>query len=289
MKIKVLIPLYNDWESLLKLLENINHVISDIDHIISVVVINDGSTEKIPESFSSYSKINSIKVINLKENVGHARSIAIGLKFILENDNFDYIIPMDSDGEDRPEEIKDLINKIEPEADLPIVCERVKRSEGIFFRSCYFLHKLITLTFTGRSIKFGNFTCLPKEVVKSMINEKATWSSFSGSLSKISTIKIGVPSERGTRYFGPSKMSFKNLIIHSLSIIAVFKISVLIRSILFFFIYLFLIYEKISVITLIPILLIILFNLSVFVVSKRENLEDYKNSIKNIFDVKIIK
>ena len=289
MKIKVLIPLYNDWQSLQKLIENINHHISDIDHIFSIVIVNDGSTEKVPNSFPSYSKIDSIKIINLTENVGHARSIATGLKFILENDNFDYIIPMDSDGEDRPEEIKDLINKIEPEADLPIVCERVKRSEGIFFRSCYFLHKLITLTFTGRSIKFGNFTCLPKEVVKSMINEKATWSSFSGSLSKISTIKIGVPSERGTRYFGPSKMSFKNLIIHSLSIIAVFKFNVLIRSILFFFIYLFLIYEKISVITLIPILLIILFNLLVFVVSKRENLEDYKNSIKNIFDVKIIK
>ena len=289
MKIKVLIPLYNDWQSLLKLLENINHVISDIDHIISFVVVNDGSTEKIPNRFSSYSKINSIKIINLKENVGHARSIATGLKFILENDDFDYIIPMDSDGEDRPDEIKELIKKIDPQSNLPIVCERVKRSEGIFFRFCYFLHKLITFTFTGRSIKFGNFTCLPREVVKSMINLKATWSSFSGSLSKISIVKIGIPSERGTRYFGPSKMSFKNLIIHSLSIIAVFKFNVLIRSILFFFIYLFLIYEKISVITLIPILLIIIFNLLVFIVSKRENLEDYKNSIKNIFDVKIIK
>ncbi len=289
MKIKLLIPLYNDWQSLLKLLENINHVISDMDHIISIVVVNDGSTEKIPKRFSSYSKINSIKIINLKENVGHARSIATGLKFILENDDFDYIIPMDSDGEDRPDEIKELIKKIDPQSNLPIVCERVKRSEGIFFRFCYFLHKLITFTFTGRSIKFGNFTCLPKEVVKSMTNVKATWSSFSGSLSTISIVKIGIPSERGTRYFGPSKMSFKNLIIHSLSIIAVFKFNVLIRSILFFFIYLFLIYEKISVITLIPILLIIIFNLLVFIVSKRENLDDYKNSIKNIFDVKIIK
>ncbi len=289
MKIKVLIPLYNDWQSLLKLLENINHVISDMDHIISIVVVNDGSTEKIPNRFSSYSKINSIKIINLKENVGHARSIATGLKFILENDDFDYIIPMDSDGEDRPDEIKELIKKIDPQSNLPIVCERVKRSEGIFFRFCYFLHKLITFTFTGRSIKFGNFTCLPKEVVKSMTNVKATWSSFSGSLSTISIVKIGIPSERGARYFGPSKMSFKNLIIHSLSIIAVFKFNVLIRSILFFFIYLFLIYEKISVITLIPILLIIIFNLLVFIVSKRENLDDYKNSIKNIFDVKIIK
>ncbi len=289
MKIKILIPLYNDWQSLLKLLENINHHVSDVDHIISIVVVNDGSTEKAPKSFPSYSKINSLKIINLKENVGHARSIATGLKFILEKDNFDYVIPMDSDGEDRPDEIKDLIKKIEPQSDLPIVCERVKRSEGFFFKFCYFLHKLITFTFTGRSIKFGNFTCLPKELVKSMTNDRAIWSSFSGALTKIAKIKIGVPSERGARYFGPSKMSFKNLVVHSLSIIAVFKFNVLIRSILFFFIYLFLVYEKISVITLIPILLIVIFNLLVILISKRENLEKYRNSDKNIFDVKVIK
>ena len=289
MKIKVLIPLYNDWQSLLKLLENIDYQVSDIDQTISIVVVNDGSNEKAPDNFPNYSKINFIKIINLKENIGHARSIATGLKFILENDNFDYVIPMDSDGEDRPEEIKELIKKIEPQSDLPIVCERVKRSEGFFFKFCYFLHKLITFTFTGRSIKFGNFTCLPKEVVKNMTNEKATWSSFSGALSKISKLKIETPSERGTRYFGPSKMSFKNLIVHSLSIIAVFKINVLIRSTLFFLIYLFLIYEKISVITLIPLLLIIIFVLLVFLTSKRESLENYRKSNQNIFDIKNIK
>ena len=289
MKIKILIPLYNDWQSLLKLLENIDHQLNDKDNNISIVIVNDGSSEKVPDSFPSSSKINSIKIINLKENIGHARSIATGLKFILENDNFDYIIPMDSDGEDRPEEIKDLIKKIEPQSDLPIVCERVKRSEGFFFKFCYFLHKLITFTFTGRSIKFGNFTCLPKEVVKSITGEKDTWSSFSGALSKISKLKIGIPSERGTRYFGPSKMSFKNLIVHSLSIIAVFKINVLIRSTLFFLIYLFLIYEKISVITLIPLLLIIIFVLLVFLTSKRESLENYRKSNQNIFDIKNIK
>ena len=289
MKIKILIPLYNDWQSLFKLLENIDHQLNDKDNNISIVIVNDGSSEKVPDSFPSYSKINSIKIINLKENIGHARSIATGIKFILENDNFDYIIPMDSDGEDRPEEIKELIKKIEPQSDLPIVCERVKRSEGFFFKFCYFLHKLITFTFTGRSIKFGNFTCLPKEVVKSITGEKATWSSFSGALSKISKLKIGIPSERGTRYFGPSKMSFKNLIVHSLSIIAVFKINVLIRSILFFLIYLFLIYEKISVITLIPLLLIIIFVLLVFLTSKRESLENYRKSNQNIFDIKNIK
>ena len=289
MKFKLLIPLYNDWQSLLKLLENINHQVSDIDQIISIVVINDGSNEKAPNNFPNYSKINSIKIINLKDNVGHARSIATGLKFILENDDFDYIIPMDSDGEDRPEEIKDLIKKIETQSDLPIVCERVKRSEGFFFKFCYFLHKLITFTFTGKSVRFGNFTCLPKNVVKSMTNEKATWSSFSGALSKISKVKIGIPSQRGTRYVGPSKMSFKNLLVHSLAIIAVFKINVLIRSTLFFFVYLFLIYENISVITLIPLFIIIIFVLLVFLTSRRENLENYRKSNQNIIDVKDIK
>ena len=288
MKLKVLIPLYNDWQSLIKLLENIDNQINNVGEIISIVVVNDGSTEKKPNNFPSYSRINSIKVINLKENVGHARSIAIGLKYIFENEDFDYIIPMDSDGEDRPDEINDLIKKIEPQSDIPIVCERIKRSEGIFFKICYFLHKLITFTFTGQSIRFGNFTCLPKELVKKIINEKATWSSFSGALSKISKIKIGVPSERGSRYFGPSKMSFKNLIIHSLAIMAVFKFTVLFRSILFFLIYLFLIYEKISIITLTPLFLIIIFNLLVFLTSKRENLENYKSSNQNIFDVKNI-
>jgi len=289
MKFKILIPLYNDWQSLLKLLENINYHVSDTDHIISIVVVNDGSTEKVPYDFPNYSKINSIKIINLKENVGHARSIATGLKFILENDDFDYIIPMDSDGEDRPDEIKDLIKRIDPQSDLPIVCERVKRSEGFFFKFCYFLHKLITFTFTGRSIRFGNFTSLPKELVKSITNEKATWSSFSGALSKISKVKIGIPSERGTRYFGPSKMSFNNLIMHSLAIIAVFKINVLVRSTLFFFVYLILVYEKISIITLIPLFLIIIFVLLVFLTSRRENLKNYRNSNHNIFDVKNIK
>ena len=138
MKFKILIPLYNDWQSLLKLLENIDNQINETDNVFSIVVVNDGSTEKVINDFPNYKKIHSIKIINLKKNIGHARSIATGLKFILENDDFDYIIPMDSDGEDRPDEIKELIKKIDPQSNLPIVCERVKRSEGFFLNLVIF-------------------------------------------------------------------------------------------------------------------------------------------------------
>jgi hypothetical protein len=225
----------------------------------------------------------------MKENQGHARCNAAGLKHIFENEEFDYVIPMDGDGEDRPEEIKQLIDNLNYHPDKPIVGERIKRSEGIFFKFCYFVHKLITYTFTGQSIKYGNYTCLPKSIVEKMINEKATWSSFSGALAKITKDRAIIPSERGTRYFGPSKMSFKNLIIHSLSIISVFRTNVLIRSILFLLVYIFLIHQNITAIMLIPVILVLTLIASVFVVSKRENLEELNKSLLNISNIDNLK
>ena len=289
MKIKILIPVYNDWQSVYKLLESINSEVSSLDHKFSVIIVNDASTEANPGLSNNLDNLNSIKIINMKENRGHARCNAAGLKHIFANEEFDYVIPMDGDGEDRPEEIKKLVDNLNYHPDKPIVGERIKRSEGIFFKFCYFIHKLITFTFTGQSIKYGNYTCLPKTIVEKMINEKATWSSFSGSLAKISKDRATVPSERGNRYFGPSKMSFKNLILHSLSIISVFKINVLVRSILFLLVYIFLIYQNITIIMLTPVLLIIILIISVLAISKRENLEELKNSLSNISNIDNLK
>ena len=289
MKIKILIPVYNDWQSVFKLLENINSEISGLEHEFSAIIVNDASTESRPEINLNLNNLNSIKIINMKENRGHARCNAAGLKHIFENEEFDYIIPMDGDGEDRPEEIKQLIDNLNYHPDKPIVGERIKRSEGIFFKFCYFVHKIITSTFTGQSIKYGNYTCLPKSIVEKMINEKATWSSFSGALAKIIKDRAIIPSERGTRYFGPSKMSFKNLIIHSLSIISVFRTNVLIRSILFLLVYIFLIHQNITAIMLIPVILVLTLIASVFVVSKRENLEELNESLLNISNIDNLK
>ena len=289
MKIKILIPVYNDWQSVFKLLENINSEISGLEHEFSAIIVNDASTESRPEINLNLNNLNSIKIINMKENQGHARCNAAGLKHIFENEEFDYVIPMDGDGEDRPEEIKQLIDNLNYHPDKPIVGERIKRSEGIFFKFCYFAHKIITSTFTGQSIKYGNYTCLPKSIVEKMINEKATWSSFSGALAKITKDRAIIPSERGTRYFGPSKMSFKNLIIHSLSIISVFRTNVLIRSILFLLVYIFLIHQNITAIMLIPVILVLTLIASVFVVSKRENLEELNKSLLNISNIDNLK
>jgi len=289
MKIIILVPIYNDWQSASKLIEEINSNVSGLDIQFSVIIVNDASSEPQAMHFPNIENLQSVKIINMKENRGHARCNASGLKYIYENEEFDYVIPMDGDGEDRPEEMKNFVDYIRYTPDKPIVGERVKRSEGLFFKFCYGVHKILTFGLTGKSIKFGNYTCLPKSTVEKMINDKATWSSFSGALTKVEKEKSVVPSIRGLRYFGPSKMSFKNLIIHSLAIISVFKINVLVRSILFLVVYMFLIHQNINVIMLIPVVLVIVLLVLVFSISRRENLEALNNSLSNISGIDNVK
>ena len=289
MKIKILIPVYNDWQSVFKLLDEIDHNISEIDHEISIIIVNDASNHDRDNENRNYQNIHSVKILNMRINQGHARCIATGLKYIFNKEDFDYVIPMDGDGEDRPEEIREFINKINNSNDNAIVGQRVKRSEGLIFKICYQIHKLITLTFTGKSIKFGNFTCLPKTIVEKMINEKATWNSFSGSLTKIENELLSIPSIRGSRYFGPSKMSFFNLLKHSLSIISVFRKTVLIRSALFIIVYILMIKSNASVITAVPLILLLIMIYSISSLALRENMDEFDKSLSNIKNIDEIK
>ena len=288
-KFKILIPVYNDWQSLSKLLNNIDNEIKNLNHKISIIIIDDASTFDRQLEMENLSNINSIKILSMKENKGHARCIATGLKYIFEKEEFDYAIPMDGDGEDRPEEIIEFIKSSESAPEQTIVGERVKRSETFIFKFCYFFHKIITLVFTGHSIKFGNFTCLTKSTVEKMINEKATWNSFSGALTKVEKNKISIPSIRGERYFGPSKMSFLNLINHSLSIISVFKKIVLIRSALFIIIYILMIKSNASIITSIPLILLLVMIYSISSLALRENMDEFDKALSNIKNIENLK
>ena len=289
MKIKILIPVYNDWQSVFKVVDEINNLTNISEHEISILIVNDASNHDREDKVYNWHNLKSVKILNMSVNQGHARCIATGLKYIYEKEDFDYVIPMDGDGEDRPEEIEDFVNQIKNSNEKPIVGERVKRSENLLFKFCYYIHKLITLFFTGHSIKFGNFTCLPKAVVEKLVQEKSTWNSFSGSLKKIQKDLIPIPSIRGVRYFGPSKMSFSNLLKHSLSIISVFRKTVLFRSALFIVVYILMIKSNASIITLIPLVLLLMMIYSISSLALRENIDEYNNSltlIKNIDQLK---
>jgi len=289
MKIKILVPVYNDWQSVSKLLDEINNLSISPEFQISIIIVNDASNHDRQDEDKNLENIHSIKILNMKINQGHSRCIATGLRYIHEKEDFDYIIPMDGDGEDRPEEIQEFLNQIKNSNNRTIVGERIKRSENLLFKVCYQLHKLITLTFTGKTIKFGNYTCLPKTTVEKMINEKATWNSFSGALTKVENNLISIPSSRGSRYFGPSKMSFYNLIKHSLSIISVFRKTFLIRSALFIILYILFIKSNASVITTMPLVFLLVAVYSISNLALRENMDEFDKSLESINNVDIIK
>ena len=283
-KIIILIPVFNDWESLKKLLIEIENSIKKFpDLTIQCFVVNDASTIVKPE-FKKPEKIDSLKILNMKENRGHARCNAFGIRYITQNEKFDYLILMDGDGEDRPSELENLITKALENPNFSVVAKRVKRSEGLFFQSLYIMHKFITYFFTGKKINFGNYTCLTKKDAEIISSKPSLWSSYSGTVKKNLSNLIEVNSIRGVRYFGPSKMSLFKLIIHSFSIIAVFKFNVFLRSI-FVILLLFLLKSNLGIFALVIISLLAIFNLMILIVSFREQKEDLLSSQANLKNI----
>jgi polyisoprenyl-phosphate glycosyltransferase len=276
-KFTILIPIFNDWESLEKLLNEINHNIRDIKEVeFNCIIVNDCSTIKRPKIIIP-PQINSIKIINMSKNKGHARCNAFGIKYLSKNIDFDYLILMDGDGEDRPEELKSLVNKALKEPNKSVVAKRIKRSEGLLFQMLYRFHKYLTLLTTVKLINFGNYSCLTKPDIKKLSNKGSLWSSYSGTFKKNIENYNEVNSVRGMRYFGPSQMSLFRLIIHSFSIIAVFKYRVFVLSLIFLTL-LYCLGLLIKFNFFFFQLLIILFNVFIFIVSLREDEKELERS-----------
>ena len=286
-KFKILIPVYNDWESLTKLLNEINKEVQGIEKVeFHCVVVNDASTAK-PPIIKVPKNIRTLQIINMKQNKGHARCNAFAIRYFSKNDDFDHLIVMDGDGEDRPIEIKMLVEKALSDENTSVVAKRIKRSEGFLFQMLYQIHKIITLIFTGKNINFGNSTCLTKSDIKVLSTKESLWSSFSGSVKKHILKLNTINSIRGERYFGPSKMSLFNLGIHSLSIIAVFKFFVFIRSIILALIIYYFRDHIGFLLFVISITLLVVFNCLIYLLSFRENKKDFLNSAENMGDTKI--
>ena len=286
-KIIILIPVYNDWESLDKLLIEINKNIEFFNDInFECLIVNDASTTQLPELHKP-GNFESIELLNMRENRGHARCNAFGIRYIFQNKKFDNLILMDGDGEDRPEEIKSLVKKIIENPDLSVVAKRIKRSEGLFFQTLYQLHKLITLIFTGQNVNFGNYCILTRRDVEKLHTKASLWSSFSGTVKKNLKSINEISSIRGMRYFGPSQMSLLKLIIHSFSIIAVFKYNVFLRSTIMLIALVYL-NSFLGNLTIFFQFLIVLFNLIIFIVSKREQEKSLLSSHNNLHNIKKI-
>ncbi len=280
----IITPVYNDWESFSKLIIEINKNISTFKDIsFKLIAVNDGSKSKAPQ-FKLPSNLESIEILNMKKNQGHGICFANGIKYALKNFHFNHLILMDADGEDRPEELVDLINEAKKHQNISVVAKRVKRSEGIIFRILYHLHKFITLVFTGKLINFGNYSILTKEDAELIINDPTIINSIPGTIkNKIKKLE-SINCVRGVRYFGPSKMPLFKLILLSFSIISVFKMNVFIRSALLLVLLSYL-YPYFGFISPLFQIMIVIFNIFIYLISTKSSNNRLNNLDEQIGEI----
>jgi polyisoprenyl-phosphate glycosyltransferase len=226
----ILIPVYNDSESLNTLLTALGQSLEQLkDFQFTVVVVDDGSSEPV----TIQTKLLPVRILHLQRNIGHQKAIAIGLAWINEHSPSDTVLVMDSDGEDRPEDAVALLTAAPASPGKIVFALRKSRQEGKRFRLFYRLYKLFFRILTGQRIAFGNFMLMPKTVLEKAVYYPEIWSHIAGGLLKAGLPYTAIETHRGKRYAGKSKMNFTALLLHGLGAIAVFMEVIATRLLIF--------------------------------------------------------
>lgn len=218
MRVTIVMPVFDDWPSALQVSKEIDAVMRGVpEHEVSVLLVDDGSVSPIPETVAEpFAAIRSLRVLALRRNLGHQRAIAIGLAYAHAELSGDCVVVMDSDGEDRPEDIPLLIEHVRARG-TAVFAERGKRLESLQFRSLYQVYRVLHSLVTGREIRFGNFSALPWRYLGALVAFPELWNHYAATVVK-SRLPYGrVRCDRGRRRFGEPKMSLVNLVVHGLS------------------------------------------------------------------------
>lgn len=221
-KIICITPVFNDWESFEILVKQLKKIQDSNSFKIKILAINDGSTDVYIKDNPEFGL--DLQIVNLKINIGHQRAIGVGLQYVFNEENdYDYVVVMDSDGEDKPEHIVELFSKAEEEKSKKIIfAQRKKRTESFVFRIGYFFYKAIFKFLTGQTINFGNYSIIPKQLLSKVVHQGNLWNHYSGGIIQAKIPYDKVLLDRGKRYRGQSKMNFNNLVLHGLSSISVY-------------------------------------------------------------------
>lgn len=223
-RLQIVIPLYNDWNSVRLLLPLIDKELTEADIPADILLADDGSYLPRPEPWEgAYSAIKRVRILRLRRNVGHQRAICVALCHLLEHSDCQRVLVMDGDGEDSPSDIPDLIRRLEADKQLRIVfAERTKRSEGAVFLIFYTIYRLLHRVLVGHRIRVGNFSVMKRECLESLCASSDLWNHYAAAVFALRQPRAMAPSHRGTRLAGRSSMNFPALVMHGLSALSVF-------------------------------------------------------------------
>jgi polyisoprenyl-phosphate glycosyltransferase len=234
--IVVLIPVFNDWTCLGALLTMLDRELAPTATSVKILVVDDRSTVPPAEGLTGegYQAIHEVEVLELRRNLGHQRAIAVGLAYLEDRESCGTVVIMDSDGEDAPHDVPRLLQAYrENDCQKIVFAERTQRSESRVYRLFYGLYKLAYKLLTGRTVRFGNFSVVPRRSLTSLVAVSEMWNHYVAAVLKSREPFCTVSTHRGTRIHGVGKMNFVGLVIHGLSAIAVDSDIVGVRSLVF--------------------------------------------------------
>ena len=223
--LQIVIPVYNDWESVSLLLPLVDEQLLASGGPADVLLVDDGSTLASPRSWNlSLNGIQTVRVLRLKRNVGHQRAICIGLCFLADACDCERVMVMDGDGEDAPADIPRLLKELRENAAVRIVfAERLKRSEGMVFSFFYTLYRMAHSVLVGHRVRVGNFSVMNRECLESLCVSPEMWNHYAAAVYASRQPKAFVPTRRAQRLAGTSSMNFPALVTHGLSALSVFS------------------------------------------------------------------
>jgi hypothetical protein len=231
----LVIPAYNDWESVGMLLGDVACVGAEEGIRYHVIVVDDSSSTVASDDWTGLqgSTIDSLRIVRLACNLGHQRAIAVGL--VVANNEFDScsaVVVMDGDGEDRPADIAHLLASSAQHPGAIICARRGRRTESFAFRASYRVYKILFGGLTGVNIDFGNFCLIPRSALRTIVSQAGIWNHLAATLTRSRVPLVKLSTVRGERYAGKPKMDFVSLVLHGLSAVSVYADVALVRLII---------------------------------------------------------
>lgn len=221
----ILIPVFDDWEAVGTLMAELNREFSTAGRRARVLIIDDGSSEPVApqlQQAGDSTAFSAIEILHLRHNVGHQRAIAIGLAFLEQRGDSDTVVIMDGDGEDLPADVMRLLDAMTSAPNRIVFAERRRRSEGLIFTALYHLYRGLHVLLTGESVRVGNFSAIPPVLLRRLVAISDLWNNYSAAVFHARLPVTLVPTNRGTRYAGRSKMDFVSMVGHGLSAMSVY-------------------------------------------------------------------
>lgn len=240
MRLWIVCPCYRDVASFeilrSRVLEALAHEQFVSSDDVSFVVVDD--TAGYDSDIDQLKGHSDVRVITPPFNLGHQRALVFGLRLILpEVLDSDLIVTMDSDGEDRPE---DLARLTEPllampnERGLLCIARRTKRSESLRFRILYVFFRAMFHTLTGTTVRSGNFAAYRGWLATRMLTHPYFDLCYSSTLVSLDMKVTAVACPRGKRYEGRSRMNMLRLFMHGVRMLMPFMDRIAVRALTVF-------------------------------------------------------